>query len=81
MLNESALLDCTDLIGDHDRLLDHGLQNGYLFFPGLLPPDPVLDLRRQVLCVADQHDLLEPGTDPNAGIGRKGVFICEQDGI
>ena len=80
MLNESTLLDCTDLIGDHDRLLDHGLQNGYLFFPELLPPDPVLDLRRQVLCVADRHDLLEPGTDPNAGIRRKGVFVCEQDG-
>ena len=62
----------TDLIGDHDRLLDHGLQNGYLFFPELLPPDTVLDLRRQVLCVA-RHDLLEPGTDLNAGIRKKKV--------
>ena len=32
------------------------------------------------LCSSDQHDLLEPGTDPNVGIRRKGVFICEQDG-
>ena len=71
MLNESTLLDCTDLIGDHDRLLDHGLQNGYLFFPELLPPDPVLDLRRQVLCVADQHDLLEPVLIPTPAYAEK----------
>ena len=41
---------------------------------------PVLELRQQVLCMADQHHLLEPGIDSNAGIHRKGVFTCEQDG-
>jgi ectoine hydroxylase-related dioxygenase (phytanoyl-CoA dioxygenase family) len=80
MLDESPFVDCTDLIGDHARLLEHGRQNGYFFFPGLLPTEPVLELRRQVLRVAARHDLLEPDTEPDAGIRRRGVFICEQDG-
>ena len=80
MLTESPFIDCTDLISDPARLLEHGRQNGYFFFPGLLPAGPVLELRRQVLRVADQHALLEPDTEPDAGIRRRGVFICEQDG-
>ena len=80
MRTESPFTDCTELIPDRARLLEHSHQNGYLFFPGLLPVEPVLELRRQVLGVADRHELLEPGTHPDAGIRRKGVFICEQDG-
>ena len=80
MRTESPFTDCTDLIADPARLVEHSRQNGYLFFPGMLPVEPVLALRQQVLRVADQHELLEPGTHPDAGIRRKGVFICEQDG-
>ncbi len=80
MLIESPFTDCTDLIGDRDRLLEHVCQNGYLFFSGLLPAESVFALRRQVLQVAEQHALLAPDTDPNAAIRRSGVFICEQDG-
>ena len=80
MRTESPFIDCTDLISDRSRLLEHGRQNGYFYFPGLLPVEPVLELRRQVLRVAEQHELLEPDTHPDAGIRRKGVFICEQDG-
>ncbi|RKU09963.1 hypothetical protein C6503_20365 [Candidatus Poribacteria bacterium] len=76
---ELPFVDCTDLVESRDRLLEHSRQNGYLFFPGLLPVEPVLALRRQVLQVAEQHELLAPDTDPDAGIRRKGVFICEQD--
>ena len=80
MRAESPFTDCTDLIGNRDRLLEHAHENGYIFFPGLLPIEPVLELRRQVLRVAEQHALLKPDTDPEAGIRRSGVFICEQDG-
>ena len=80
MRAESPFIDCTDLIGDRDRLLEHGHHNGYFYFPGLLPAEPVLELRQQVLQVAEQHALLEPDTDPDAAVRRKGVFICEQDG-
>ena len=80
MRAESPFTDCTDLIGDRDRLLEHAHQNGYLFFSGLLPAEPVLALRQQVLRVAERHALLAPDTDPDAGIRRSGVFICEQDG-
>ena len=79
MHNELPFVDCTDLVDDRDRLLEHSRQNGYLFFPGLLPVEPVLELRRQVFRVAEQHDLLNPDTDYNAGIRREGVFVCEQD--
>ena len=80
MRAESPFTDCTDLIGDRDRLLEHAHQNGYLFFSGLLPAEPVLALRQQVFRVAERHALLAPDTDPDAGIRREGVFICEQDG-
>ena len=76
---ESPFVDCTDLVESRDRLLEHSRQNGYLFFPGLLPVEPVLELRQQVLRVAEQHELLDPDTDPDAAIRREGVFICEQD--
>ena len=79
MRAESPFTDCTGLIGNRAQLLEHAHQNGYLFFPGLLPAEPVLALRRQVLQVAEQHELLAPDTDPDAGIRRKGVFVCEQD--
>ena len=74
MRAESPFIDCTDLIGDRDRLLEHGHHNGYFYFPGLLPAKPVLELRQQVLQVAEQHALLEPDTDPDAAIRRKAVF-------
>ena len=80
MHTELPFVDCTDLISDPAGLLEHSRQNGYLFFPGLLPIDPVLALRQQVLHVAAQHELLEPGTHSDAGVRRRGVFICEQDG-
>ena len=80
MHTELPFVDCTDLISDHAGLLEYSRQNGYLFFPGLLPIDPVLALRQQVLHVAEQHELLEPGIHPDAGVRRRGVFICEQDG-
>ena len=80
MRAESPFIDCTDLIGNRDRLLEHAHQNGYLFFSGLLPAEPVLALRQQVLRVAERHALLAPDTDPDAAIRRSGVFICEQDG-
>ena len=80
MRAESPFIDCTDLIGNRDRLLEHAHQNGYLFFSGLLPAELVLALRQQVLRVAERHALLAPDTDPDAAIRRSGVFICEQDG-
>ena len=76
---ESPFTDCTGLIGNRTQLLEHAHENGYLFFPGLLSAEPLLALRRQVLQVAAQHELLAPDTDPDAGIRRKGVFVCEQD--
>ena len=64
-----------------DRLLEHSRQNGYLVLSRTTSRRTlVLELRQQVLRVAEQHELLDPDTDPDAAIRRKGVFICEQDG-
>ena len=35
MRTESPFADCTDLIPDRSRLLEHSRRNEYLFFPGL----------------------------------------------
>lgn len=80
MFSESPFIDCTPLIEDRALLLEHIHENGYLYFPDLLPSDPVLELRRQVFNVANQHDLIDSDSDPNDGIRKADVFICEQDG-
>ena len=74
MHTELPFVDCTDLVESRDRLLEHSRQNGYLFFPGLLPVEPVLALRRQVLQVAEQHELLEPNTASRCWYSQKRRF-------
>ena len=80
MHSESPFIDCTPLIENRALLLEHVHENGYLYFPALLPVDPVIRLRQQVFNVANQHDLLDSDSDPIKGIRKEGVFICEQDG-
>ncbi|MCG9126007.1 phytanoyl-CoA dioxygenase family protein [Candidatus Poribacteria bacterium] len=80
MHSETPFIDCTSLIENRTLLLEHVHKNGYLYFPALLPVDPVIRLRQQVFNVANQHNLLESDSDPIDGIRKEGVFICEQDG-
>ena len=69
------LVDCSDVLGNRDRLRARAADNGYLFFPGLLPAAEVLAVRRAVLQVAEEHDLLRPGSDPDLAIRRDGVYV------
>jgi len=69
------LVDCSDALGDCERLLSYAGENGYLFFPSLLPAEGVLKVRREVLRIADQHELLREGTDPNDAIRKDGVYL------
>ena len=68
-------VDCTGVLGDRERLRTRAAENGYLFFPGLLPTHEVLAIRHAVQQVAAEHHLLRPGSDPDAAIRRDGVYV------
>jgi hypothetical protein len=72
---------------DSEALLDKGEElrqlakdEGYLFFKGLIPPDTLLNVRRQVLEVAKAHDFLHPDADPEEAIAKPGFVIHESGG-
>ena len=68
-------VDCGDVLEDRQRLRARAAENGYLFFPGLLPAQEVMAIRHDVLQVAQEYHLLKPGTDPNDAIRRDGVYV------
>lgn len=59
-----ALRDSSALAFDGPALRERMAQDGYLFLPGLLDRDEVLDARRFVAERLMQDGQLEPGTDP-----------------
>lgn len=60
--------DSRDLLDDPIALRARARRDGFLFFRGLLDPEPLLELRRGVLGVLDRHQLREPGV---AGLSGK----------
>ena len=47
-----SFVDCNDILGDHVNLQSRATENGYLYFPGLLPAEEVFSVRHEVLQVA-----------------------------
>ena len=70
-----AFVDCNDVLEDQARLRSRAAENGYLYFPGLLPVEDVLPVRRGVLQVVGRHGLLRAGIDIDEGIRKEGVYI------
>ena len=68
-------VDCSGATQDPDQLRYLAAQNGYLYFPGLLPVEDVLAVRRAILHIADRHSLLRAGLDVDEGIRKEGVYI------
>ena len=66
-------VDCNGATQDPDQLRYLAAQNGYLYFPGLLPVEDVLAVRRAVLHIADRHSLLRAGLDVSEGTRKEGV--------
>ena len=66
-------VDCNGATQDPDQLRYLAAQNSYLYFPGLLPVEDVLAVRRAVLHIADRHSLLRAGLDVGEGIRKEGV--------
>jgi hypothetical protein len=54
-------------------------QDGCVFFRGLLPPEPVLDLRRQILELCARHGFLAPETPLDAAVAAPEVRCREGD--
>jgi hypothetical protein len=59
--------DSTDLLGHPGELRARAERDGYLFFPGLLDPEPILRLRAKVLDILTRHGLRTPDADPLDG--------------
>ena len=69
--------DSTALLEDPHALRQRGEDTGYLFFGGLVPRDPVLEVRRQILEVCKAHGWLEPDTPLDDGVARAGQLLIE----
>ncbi|MFI6817483.1 phytanoyl-CoA dioxygenase family protein [Nonomuraea sp. NPDC050328] len=59
--------DSTDLLGVPGELRARAERDGYLFFRGLLDPEPILELRSKVLDVLARHGLRAPDAGPLGG--------------
>ena len=75
MQTVEPFVDCSGVSEDPEQLRIRAAENGYLYFPGLLPVDDVLPVRHEVLQVADRHNLLRAGINPDEGIRKEGVYI------
>ena len=74
MLKIGHLVDCNSATQDPEQLRYLAAQNGYLYFPGLLPVEDVSAVRRAVLPIADRHRLLRAGLDVGEGIRKEDVY-------
>lgn len=63
----SPFEDSTELLASPTALRARAQRDGYLFFRGLLDPEPLLTLRRDVLGVLDRHGLRADPADPLSG--------------
>ncbi len=70
-----SFVDCNDTLGDHVKLQSRATENGYLYFPGLLPAEEVFSVRHEVLQVAEYHGLLREGINIGEGIRKEGVYV------
>lgn len=68
MSTPRLLSPATDLRSRPAALRARLAEEGALYFPGLLPPEPVLALRREVMGCCQAAGWLVPGTDPAEGI-------------
>jgi ectoine hydroxylase-related dioxygenase (phytanoyl-CoA dioxygenase family) len=77
MSSVEPFVDATPLLSDPAALRAQAEESGYLFFPGLLDQDPVRRVRQQMLELCRAHGWLEPESDPDAGIARRGEPVIE----
>ena len=59
-----AFFDSSALVTNPHALRDRFDRDGYIYIPGLLDTQPLLDLRRQIVDICADCHWLKPGTDP-----------------
>lgn len=69
--------DSTDLLQQPEELRARAVRDGYLFLPGLLAPEPVLELRRQILEICARHGFTAEGSELMQGIAAEGLRLRE----
>ena len=65
----TGFLNSTPLLSSPKALRARAERDGYLFFKGLLPREPLLEVRRQILEIVARNGWLKKGTKPMDGIG------------
>lgn len=63
-----AFFDSSGLLADPNALCQRFDQDGYVYLKGLIDPDILLSLRRQIVAICDDCRWLKPGSDPMSGI-------------
>jgi len=63
----TGFADATPLLACPEKLRARAEEDGFLFFKQFLPPDPLLDLRRQIIDIVARRGWIRPGTDPMDG--------------
>ncbi len=74
-MNTRAFEDSSQLIEDPGQLRERAARDGFLFFRGLVPKEPVLDLRRVVLDYANRAGWLDTGAPINEAQATPGKRI------
>lgn len=68
MKRVEPLVDATPLLENPDALRERAQREGYLFFKNRLPIDDVLNLRHQILTIAQRHNWVHPESDIEEGV-------------
>ena len=69
--------DATPLLGTPGAIRRQADEDGYLFFAGLIPQEPLLRVRREIAEICARHGFLAEGTKPEDAIARPGVAFRE----
>lgn len=69
--------DATPLLGTPGAIRRQADEDGYLFFSGLIPAEPLLRVRREIAEICARHGFLAEGTRPEDAIVQPGVTYRE----
>ena len=78
MAQIEPFVDMTNLLNQPEELRLRGMEDGCLFFAGLLSPSKVNGVRSNILYVCDKHGWLKEGSDHTEGMANKEVLVLEE---
>jgi hypothetical protein len=79
MFSTSPVVDSMAIRGDAARLRRVAKHQGYLFFRGLIDPEAIAELRRQVLAICQQLEWLAEGAPLQDGMARPDMRLDPHD--